>query len=944
MATTKEYIIEITVDQKKANQALKESKKELQDVRNGFAGLATGTKEYNDQIEKLTASTKKFTETASLAELKAEYNKLNREIGKLVPGTADYIRATTQLAVVKQRYTEVRTEIANVGKETAETAKETAELNSLDLGELKTKFAEAFLTARANGDGFFTSLRAGFSSISAALSGAGPLGVLLTVIGGLALVAKTVADVTVEFTKLRTEAANLTGLTGEALNQVVTSAKGIADTFGGEYTDVLRSANTLANEFGITQKEALDLIGEGFINGANASGEFLDQLREYPAQLREAGYTAQDTIDIINATGKAGIFSDKGIDTIKEANLKLKDGNKATIEALNVIGLNGEAIQKALQDGSQTTKDVLADVGKAIAKLPENSAVAQKAISDIFGGPGEDAGRRFIESLANIGSATQNLTSNTDDLRQRQRDQLEANTQLAESQNRISLQFESSTSAISLYTTQIKSFAFNALAGVVDFFAFFGDNLTILTTRFKEAGNNAIDAINTVLPSAIELPKFKIDVSSLELQRQLAAKKNQEYNRLEEERQTKADTAAEKAALKAAQARQKAITDTAKQTAKVLDEIEKGSIAALQKQIAEVEKKINNSNPKVAVTLLPKLAELKAELERAKLEIKGIKVDLINAVQQATLTDGLEPIPIEVVPTIAADASPVVDDLAEKLRQSIENRNFDAAKSVQDAADKETEAQQRLDKYDEQIAKINLIKDATNQTAQGFEQLANSIGASTAAGKLFIIVARAAAVASQVAAVAAGIQAIAKAATQPFPASLIAIATTAAALGGAIASVRQLIQAFAIGGEVQPISGQRVANRRNIPTQPNGDSVLAMLTPGEVVLNAQQQQRLQSYFGGDVWQRIGVPGFATGGVIGGIPITNAVQQATNNANANGNNNNLLPALQILIALQQQGNEKLEALRTTPTQAYFTPTEYEAASKYVTDLAERKKIK
>lgn len=937
MATTKEYIIEITVDQKKASAALKESKKELQYVRNGFAGLAVGTKEYNAQIDKLTAATKKFTETASLNELKAEYNKLNREVGRLVPGTADYIRATAQLAVVKQRYSEVRTEVANVGKETEE-------LNNLDLGEMKTKFADAFLAARSNGDSFFTSLRAGFSSISAALSGAGPLGVLLTVIGGLALVAKSVADVTVEFTKLRTEAANLTGLTGEALNQVVTSAKGIADTFGTEYTDVLRSANTLANEFGITQKEALDLIGEGFINGANASGDFLDQLKEYPAQLKEAGYTAQDTIDIINATGKAGIFSDKGIDTIKEANLKLKDGNKATIEALNVIGLNGEAIQKALQDGSQTTKDVLADVGKAIAKLPENSAVAQKAISDIFGGPGEDAGRRFIESLGKIGEATQNLTSNTDDLRQRQRDQLAANTQLAESQNRISLQFESSSSAISLYTTKIKAFAFNALAGVVDFFAFFGDNLTILTTRFKEAGNNAIDAINTVLPSAIELPKFKIALSSLELQRQLAAKKNQEYDRLEEERQTKANTAAEKAALKAAQARQKAITDTAKQTAKVLDEIEKGSIADLQKQIAEVEKKINNSNPKVAVTLLPKLAELKAELERAKLEIKGIKVDLINAVQQATLSDGLEPIPIEVVPTIASDAEPVVDDLAEKLRKSIENRNFDAAKSIQDAADKETETQNRLDRYDEQITKINLIKDATNQTAQGFEQLSNSIGASTAAGKLFIIVARAAAVASQVAAVAAGIQAIAKAATQPFPASLIAIATTAAALGGAIASVRQLIQAFATGGEVQPISGQRVANRRNINTQPNGDSVLAMLTPGEVVLNSQQQQRLQSYFGNDVWSRIGVPGFALGGVIGGIPITNAVQQATNNANANGNTNNLLPALQILIALQQQGNEKLEALRTTPTQAYFTPTEYEAASKYVTDLSERKKIK
>ena len=106
-------------------------------------------------------------------------------------------------------------------------------------------------------------------------------------------------------------------------------------------------------------------------------------------------------------------------------------------------------------------------------------------------------------------------------------------------------------------------------------------------------------------------------------------KKEAEYDRLGVEREKKAAAERSAAAVKAAQGRQKAIQDTAQKTAKVIDEIEKGSIADLEKQISELENKIKNSKLETAVKLVPQLDDLKKDLERANLELKGIKVGYI---------------------------------------------------------------------------------------------------------------------------------------------------------------------------------------------------------------------------------------------------------------------------------------------------------------------------
>ena len=86
-----------------------------------------------------------------------------------------------------------------------------------------------------------------------------------------------------------------------------------------------------------------------------------------------------------------------------------------------------------------------------------------------------------------------------------------------------------------------------------------------------------------------------------------------------------------------------------------------------------------------------------------------------------------------------------------------------------------------------------------------------------------------------------------------------------AAFGVAINS----IEGFATGGKIK---GGTPINRAN------GDNVLITAKTGEVIMNETQQRKLQSVAGRDVFTKLGIPGFDTGGVIG-----NGINTTVNNA-------------------------------------------------------------
>ena len=265
----------------------------------------------------------------------------------------------------------------------------------------------------------------------------------------------------VEATRLTQQ---FTGKSGDDLKAFRNEVQAVADSFNADFRGTLIATNALSKQFGISANEALQLVKDGFLSGADANGEFLDTLKEYPAYFKEAGISADQFVAIVAQTNKMGIFSDKGVDAIKEANLRLREMTTATAAALDGIGISSEQVQKDLQTGTKTTFDVIQDVSAKLAELPDNAATVGAAIADIFGGPGEDAGLQYLRTLKDISTNMDEVKGKAGVLAQLQEEQLQSQIEL---QNALSGLFDATGGNFETLTTQAKVFVNQGLTAII---------------------------------------------------------------------------------------------------------------------------------------------------------------------------------------------------------------------------------------------------------------------------------------------------------------------------------------------------------------------------------------------------------------------------------------------------------------------------------------------
>lgn len=269
--------------------------------------------------------------------------------------------------------------------------------------------------------------------------------------------------------RTRRKVQQLSGATGDALDNITAKAQTIATAFDQDVNEVLLSAKNLSENLGISMEASLDKMLLGFAAGADGSGELLDQLKEYGPFMREAGVSADQFIAIIKQEVDQGIYSDKGIDAIKEAHIRLREMPKATQEALKAIGIDGAKMQAELRSGTTTVFDSIQQVSAKLDTLPPQSREVGQAIADIFGGPGEDAGLKFLTTLKDINAETGISTEELTEYQQVQLEVLEKNEQWALMMNRL---FGQADGLFNLLIARGKvwliDFVMNAINGTID--------------------------------------------------------------------------------------------------------------------------------------------------------------------------------------------------------------------------------------------------------------------------------------------------------------------------------------------------------------------------------------------------------------------------------------------------------------------------------------------
>lgn len=174
--------------------------------------------------------------------------------------------------------------------------------------------------------------------------------------------------------------------------------KGISEN--ADINGVSRALKSMTAAFpGTDQQKALDLITVGFQKTGDTSGDLLDTFNEYSPVMASMGMTAESFTNTLIAGSKGGARNlDVVADSLKEFNIRAKDGSKATAEGFSAIGLSagvmGARIAKGGEDGQKAFQETLA----ALAKL-ENPIERNAAGVALFGTKFEDLEYKTIKAM-----------------------------------------------------------------------------------------------------------------------------------------------------------------------------------------------------------------------------------------------------------------------------------------------------------------------------------------------------------------------------------------------------------------------------------------------------------------------------------------------------------------------------------------------------------------
>lgn len=396
--------------------------------------MSQAERDYAEETEGLITQTR---------ELYEEMKRLQAETGKHQLNVGNYPQVAGAIAGVSDKVTEL------VG--------------------LNNAFGESILALGKGGEeskAVFAAMADGAKALGASLMGllTNPVFIAIAGIAGVGVAFKWWYDYNAGLVEATRLTQQFTSKSGDALIAYRIQVQTIAETFNKDFREVLISANAVSKQFGITADEALRLIQDGFIAGADANEEFLDTLKEYPAYFKEAGITADQFIAIIAQTTKSGIFSDKGVDAIKEANLRLREMTTATAEALEGIGISSAKVQEELQSGAKTTFQIMQEVSAKLNELPDSSAAVGTAIADIFGGPGEDAGLQYLRTLKDISTNLDEVKTQAGILGELQEQQLQSQLEL---QAALAGLFDLTGGNFETLQTRVKVFVNGALTALI---------------------------------------------------------------------------------------------------------------------------------------------------------------------------------------------------------------------------------------------------------------------------------------------------------------------------------------------------------------------------------------------------------------------------------------------------------------------------------------------
>lgn len=205
-------------------------------------------------------------------------------------------------------------------------------------------------------------------------------------------------------------------LSDTELRDATENAFRLSDVFGVDISESLNAANTLMQDFGLTQQQAFDFLATGFQRGLDSSGDFIDTITEYSTQFANAGADADQFFSLMESGLQGGMLgTDRAADAFKEFRVRIQDGSKTTSEALEMIGINADDLAARMADGSVTATDAFQMVIEKLQGVDDENIRMQAGVG-LLGTQFEDLGTEAALALDLTGTKMEDLAGATEKL------------------------------------------------------------------------------------------------------------------------------------------------------------------------------------------------------------------------------------------------------------------------------------------------------------------------------------------------------------------------------------------------------------------------------------------------------------------------------------------------------------------------------------------------
>lgn len=209
---------------------------------------------------------------------------------------------------------------------------------------------------------------------------------------------------------------NMSYLDDSALQRCTEYAYTLSDTFDVDVAESTRAADALIKHYGVSAREAFNLMTQGMQSGLNFSDELFDNIDEYSVQFKKLGLDAEDMFSVFANGAQNGAFNlDKIGDAVKEFSIRAIDGSDTTKQGFEALGMNADEMAQKFGAGGKTAKEAFNEVIEGLASMDDPVAQSTAGVN-LFGTMWEDLGPQVITSMSTASDAIDKSRESVEEL------------------------------------------------------------------------------------------------------------------------------------------------------------------------------------------------------------------------------------------------------------------------------------------------------------------------------------------------------------------------------------------------------------------------------------------------------------------------------------------------------------------------------------------------